>query len=97
MASPMKSLAGKGKKPKSKAKSKKSSKKIKHMHISPADNGGFDVHHLMEGGPDDAGMPSQETQSHPVGSPDELLQHVQSQFGGQLPQQGAGPAGGGGM
>lgn len=82
MASPMKSLAGKGKKPKAKKSSKKTGKKIKHMHISPADNGGFDVHHIMDGGPDEA-MP--ETQSHPVGSPDELLQHVQGQFGGQLP------------
>ena len=96
MASPMKSLSGKGK-PKTKSKAKKpAKKKIKHMHISPADNGGFDVHHIMDGG-DEGQMP--EPESHPVGSPDELLQHVQSQFGGQMPQQGGGPAGpgGGGM
>lgn len=87
MASPMKSLAGKGKtKPKAKKSGKKkSAKKLKHMHISPADNGGFDVHHMMEGEPDENGVPSQDTESHPVSSPDELLQHVQGQFGGQLP------------
>ena len=91
MASPMKSLSGKLKsKPKSKAK-KSAKKKIKHMHISPADNGGFDVHHIMEGGPEDQ---MQEPESHPVGSPDELLSHVQGQFGGQLPAPAQGGGGG---
>lgn len=90
----MKSLAGKGKaKPKGKKPGKKKAGKLKHMHISPADNGGFHVQHMMEGEPDDSGMPSQDTTSHAMSSPDELLQHVQGQFGGQLPPAGGGAAG----
>lgn len=99
MASPEKSLSGKRSKPKSKAK-KSGKKKLRHIHIEPADNGGFNVSHQLEGEPDENGMPSSETQTHALGGPDDLLSHIQNTVGGQLPPAGAagpgaGPAPGG--
>ena len=98
MASPMKSLA---KKPKAKSgKKSKSKKKLRSLHIEPADNGGFVARHSYDASPEDiqgGGSPQDET--HALGGPDELLQHVQDHFGGQMPggSPGAGAGGGAGM
>lgn len=87
----------------SKPKSKKSKKKIRHVHIEPAtDGGGFMARHSYEPGePDDSGMSQQEPDStHALADNNALLQHVQDHFGGSLPQQApqtgaAGPSDGG--
>ena len=97
MASPEKSLSKKSSKPKSKAK--KGKRKLRHIGIEPADNGGFNVSHQYDGepGPDGAqGSPQMET--HALGGPDDLLAHIQNTTGGQLPPAGgaAGPAAGAG-
>lgn len=91
---------GLGKSSKSKNKSKKggSKHKIRHMHIEPADNGGFNVRHIHEQpGMDDTESAPVPDSTHAIGGPDDLLSHVQSQFGGQMPPAGAGPAPAGGM
>jgi hypothetical protein len=85
-----KSLSKK-KKPSGKKKSG-SKKKIRHMHIEPADNGGFNVRHMYDqGGPDEEPTPDS---THALSDPSQLLGHVQDNFGGEMPQAGgAAPAG----
>lgn len=76
-----------GKKKSSKKKSSKH-KAPKHMHISDADNGGFNVHHFDE----DPSMGGEPDSTHALSDPSQLLGHVQDQYGGQMPEGGGGPA-----
>jgi hypothetical protein len=93
MASPEKSL---GKKTRTKkSKPKKSGKKIRHTHIEHGDDGSHVIRHIFDNqgqGPDDLPTPDA---VHGVSDSDGLLQHMQGQFGGQIPgaeSPGAGPA-----
>lgn len=110
MASPEKSLGGrKPQKSEKKKKDKKSRHKIKRVVIEPADNGGFMVrheHHPDDMSPEDAAggsMPqTPPDETHALGGPDELAQHIGSTFGASAPPpQGGGdqgaPGGAGGM
>lgn len=88
-----KGLGGKSKK-KSSGSKKSSKKKIRSTHIDHHDDGSHSISHMFDqGGPDD--MPTQ-PQSHGVSDASGLLQHMQDQFGGQLPPAAEGPAAGGG-
>jgi len=93
MASPEKSL-GKGRKSSSKKKSPK--KKIRHTHIEHGDDGSHVIRHSFDQGGGEGDAPTPDS-IHGVGDSDGLLQHMQGQFGGQLPGAdagaGAGPAG----
>jgi len=92
----------KSKKSSSKKSGSKKKHRIRHMSIEPADNGGFNVRHQYhnDNDADDMGMqqPGPPDTTHAMGGPDDLLGHVQGQFGGQLPPAAAGPSpSGGGM
>jgi hypothetical protein len=82
---------GKSKKTSSKKSSKKSKKhKLHHMHIEPTDNGGFIVHHSYDQPDSDSGEGPVPDQTHAIGNSDDLLSHVQDQFGGGSPAAGGG-------
>lgn len=94
MASAEKQLGGGKKKPAK--KSSKSKKKIRRMTIEPSDNGGHVIRHEFQpDDPEDGMSQTPPDEVHAMGDSDQMLQHVQSQLGGQLPPQGGGDPGAG--
>jgi len=94
-----KGLGGKSK-PKKKGGKKSAPKhKIRHTHIEHGEDGSHVIRHSFDQGDPDSGEPPVPDSVSGVGDASGLLQHMQGQFGGQLPGPdagaGAGPAGAG--